>query len=121
MKIFSGILKAVTSFLLTVLGAAFVFIEGYLLFTGDFLLFEVQAIAFLQMLLRLCLALMAMVLGIFGLIKRGRSQLFESIVLLAVTIVIAPFLTNGFGMYFILFALLLVIANTLYKRFTEVK
>ena len=55
MKTLARILNIVTSALLVILGAAFVFIEGFLLFSGDFLLFEIEAIAFIQMLLRLCL------------------------------------------------------------------
>lgn len=116
MKKLARILNIIMSVLVIIIGAAFVFIEGYLLFSGDFLLFESQFLAFLQMLLRLCMAAGAIILGLFTIIKKDKSFLYESIVALICTIVISPFLTNGFGMYFIILAMLFVLSNLFYTK-----
>lgn len=116
MKMLARILNLITSVLVIIIGAAFAFVEGYLLFSGDFLLFESKFLAFLQMLLRLCMATGAITLGLFTIIKKDRSFLYESIVALICTIVICPFLTNGFGLYFLILATLFVLSNLFYTK-----
>lgn len=116
MKNVARILNLIASVLVIIIGAAFAFIEGYLLFSGDFLLFESQLLAFLQMLLRLCMAAGTITLGLFTIIKKDKSFLYESIVALICTIVISPFLTNGFGLYFIILAALFVLSNLFYAK-----
>lgn len=116
MKTLARILNIVTSALLVILGAAFVFIEGFLLFSGDFLLFEIEAIAFIQMLLRLCLGAGAATLGFFCIIKGQRAFLFEALLLLVCCLVTAPLLTNGFGFYFIILASAFTLTNLFYAK-----
>ena len=115
MRIFSRILNVFASALMMIIGVAFVFIECCLIFTGDFLLFEMPALAFIQMLLRLLIALGVFALGLFVIIKRDRDFLTEALALLACAFIMAPFLTNGFGLYFILLAVLFTLTNMFYR------
>ena len=92
----------------------FVIIEGTLLLTGDFLLYESPVLAFLQLCLRLTIPAAAFALSLLSLIRRRHSFFFESLCLLIAVIAIAPFLTNHFGLYFILLAALFAAAN--YKK-----
>ena len=115
MKTFSRVLNILVSSVVMLLGVAFVFIEGCLIFTGDFLLFESPALAFVQMLIRLLLAAGAFALGLFIILKKDRDFLPESLTALACTFLMAGFLTNGFGFYFILVAGLLTLTNLFYR------
>ena len=115
MKKLSRILNIFASALVMIVGVAFVFVEGCLILTGDFLLFESPVVAFMQMMLRLLLAAGAFVLGLFVIIKKDRDFLFESLAALACTFLMALFLTNGFGLYFILLAGLFALTNLLYR------
>ena len=110
------ILNLISSALVMIIGFAFLLIEGCLIFTGDFLLFEFPALAFIQMLLRFCLAGAAFTLALFVIIKKDRSFLPESLAALVCTLIMAPFLTNGFGVYFAILAALFALTNFLYAR-----
>ena len=90
---------------------AFVILEGTLLFTGDFLLYESPAIAFLQLCLRLSIPVATATVALLSLLRKKRRFLFESLCLLIVTIIIAPFLSNDIGWYFVLLAVLFGAAN----------
>jgi hypothetical protein len=111
MKTAARILNILSSSVLMIIGVAFVFIEGCLIFTGDFLLFESPVRAFLQMILRFALASGVFTLGLFVIIKKERTFIFESILALAVSLLISPFLTNGFGLYFVLLAVVFTLTN----------
>ena len=117
MKSLARILNIVTSALVCIIGLAFVFIEGCLIFTGDFLLFENEFVAFLQMFLRLLLAVGAILLGVFTIVKKKRSFLPESLLALLCVCIMSHFLTNGFGMYFILLAMLHAVTQLFYSRY----
>jgi hypothetical protein len=99
-----------------IVGSAFGFIEGYLIFSGDFLLFESPVLAFLQMLMRLSLAIAAVVLGLFVVLKKEKSFVFHSTLVLVCTAISAPFLTNNFGIYFLILAAVFAVTNLLYAR-----
>lgn len=115
MKTLSRILNIFSSSLMMIVGVAFVFVEGCLIFTGDFLLFEFPAVAFIQMLLRLLLAAGTFTLGLFVIIKKDRDFLPESLAALACSFLLATFATNGFGLYFILLAGSFVLTNLFYR------
>lgn len=116
MKIFSRILNLCSAVLLALIGVAFCFIEGCLIFSGDFLLFESPILAFLQMLFRFGLAAGAVALGVLVIVKKEKSFLYEGLVALVCAIIMAPFLTNGFGLYFSLIAGAFCLSNSLYKK-----
>ena len=119
MKIFSRVLNICSSVLLMLIGVAFGFIEGYLIFSGDFLLFESPALAFLQMLLRLGVAAGAVTLGVLVIVKKEKSFLYESLVALFCALVMVPFLTNGFGLYFSLLAGVFCLSNLFYEKMSK--
>ena len=119
MKTLTRILNIVTSALLMLIGAVFIFIEGYLLCSGDFLLFESQALAFIQMLLRLLLGVGALLLGLFTMKDKEKNFLFESMIALLACGFMYPFLSNGFGLYFILLASAHSLTSLLYWKFVK--
>ena len=64
MKTILRILTRCLMILLILLAAAFIFIEGRLLFSGDWLLHEIPAAGFLQYFCRMLLAITAGVLAV---------------------------------------------------------
>lgn len=115
MRTFSLILRTAASILIVLISLAFVVIEGTLLFTGDFLLYENPIIAFFQLILRLVIPLITLTVGIFTVIKTKRSFLFESITFFSVALAMSPFLSNNFGIYFIALATLYLLSNILFN------
>ena len=104
MKKLSIILRTAVSVIVAIIALAMMIIEAILLFTGDFLLFEGAFLAFVQILLRLLVAGSAFATALFAIIKLKRRFLFEAMCLLGATAAMLPFITNGFGLYFLLLA-----------------
>lgn len=117
MKTASRILNIVISSLVSLVGFAFVVIEGYLLFSGDFLLFENEFVAFLQIFLRLTIAVGTVTFGVVSIVKKERSFLFESLVMFLCICIMSHFLTNGFGLYFMLLAALNTLTKLFYNKY----
>lgn len=115
MRTFSLIMRIAASILIVLISLAFVVIEGTLLFTGDFLLYENPIIAFFQLILRLVIPLITLTVGIFTVIKTKRSFLFESITFFSAALAMSPFLSNNFGIYFIALATLYLLSNILFN------
>ena len=111
MKQCLSILRAVIGALVMAVALIFVVLEGTLLLTGDFLLYESPAIAFLQLCLRLLIPAFAFTVALLSLLKRHRRFTFASLCLLASTVATAPVLSNHFGLYFVLLAVLFFIVN----------
>lgn len=109
-RIVSGALVALVAFVFAVL-------EVTLLVTLDFALYENQFIAFIQLALRIILALAALALGVLSLVKSGRSFLREGICLLASTAVMIPFISNNVGLYFTAVAVLFALSHLLFDKF----
>ena len=93
LRIFSGILVSILALVFTVF-------ETTLLITLDFTLYENELIAFIQLLLKVFIAVYALAVGIFSLFKRSRSFLTESLCLFMSSLVMIPFVSNNFGIYF---------------------
>ena len=110
LRITSGVLVALVAFVFAVL-------EVTLLVTLDFALYENQFIAFIQLALRIALALAALTLGVLSLVKPGRSFLREGICLLASTAVMIPFVSNNVGLYFTAVAALFALSHLLFDKF----
>lgn len=111
MKILSTVLRSVFALVVIILALAFSAIEVSLLLTLDFTLFENEALALVQLILKLAIALFALVLGLFALIKTKRSFLTESICLLLSSAVMIPFISNGIGIYIDIVAVLFMLTN----------
>ena len=110
LRIVSGALVALVAFVFAVL-------EVTLLVTLDFTLYENQFIAFIQLALRIILALAALALGVLSLAKPGRSFLREGICLTASTAVMIPFISNNVGLYFTAVAALFALSHLLFDKF----
>jgi hypothetical protein len=106
-RLFSGALASLVALVFTVFEAA-------LLVTLDFMLYENELIAFFQLFFKLLLALSALMLGVFSIVKIRRPFLPESLALFAAAAVIAPFVSNGFGIYFIALAVLFALSQLLF-------
>ena len=96
------ILYKILSAVLILLGAAFTFIEGRLLFGGDFLLYANTAVGFLQYSLRFIIAISVLLTGILAIFKnRIMPPLYSGIYSLAIGIGLAFFVTNGLNYAFL--------------------
>lgn len=111
MKILGRILRVVSGVLVALLALVFLIIEGTLLVTLDFLLFENKIVALMQLVFRLLVAGGALALALLSLIKHSRIFALEGICLCSAMLVMAPFLTNGFGLIFIGVSALFALAH----------
>ena len=117
MRKLSLVLRITSGALVTLVAFVFAVLEIALLVTLDFTLYENQFIAFIQLALRIALALAALALGVLSLVKSERSFLREGICLLASTAVMIPFVSNNVGLYFTAVATLFLIAHLLFEKF----
>ncbi len=106
-------LRILSAVLVAAVALALVIVEGALLISGDFLLYERPVAAFLRLSVRLILPAGALAVALLSLILRRRSYLFEGLCLLSVTALTAPFLSNHFGLYFIALAALFTLSRLL--------
>ena len=116
MKKFSIVLRYVSSSLVTLVALAFTVLEATLLVTLDFTLYENQFLAFVQLLLRFLIALCALALGIFSLVKRARSFFPHSLCLLASSAVMIFFVSNSVGIYFTAVSALFAFSQLLFSK-----
>ena len=117
MRKLSLALRIVSGALVSLVAFVFAVLEVTLLVTLDFALYENQFIAFIQLALRIALALAALVLGVLSLVKTGRSFLREGICLTASSAVMIPFISNNVGLYFTAVAALFALSHLLFDKF----
>ena len=117
MRKLSLALRIVSGALVSLVAFVFAVLEVTLLVTLDFALYENQFIAFIQLALRIILALAALALGVLSLAKPGRSFLREGICLMASTAVMSPFVSNNVGIYFTAVAALFALSHLLFHKF----
>ena len=111
MKICLSALRTLIRAVTLTVALVFIIPEGTLLFTGDFLLYEIPATAFLQLCLRLAIPAAAFVIALLSLLRAKHRFFFESLCLLTATVIIAPCLSNHIGWYLVLLAVLFGAAN----------
>ena len=119
MKTFSLIFRYVASSLAALVALVFTVLETTLLVTLDFTLYENPLVALLQLVLRLLLASSALTLGILSLVKRTRSFLPHGLCLLASSVVMIPFVSNRFGIYFTVLSVLFLLSQLLFSRLRD--
>lgn len=100
------VLRAVASVLVILVALVFTVLEATLLITADFMLYENATVAFLQLCLRFVIPAAALVLGVVTLIGKNPRPVLTSLCLTASCAAMAPFISNGFGLYILLVALL---------------
>ena len=110
MKTCVSLFRIITAVLLAVASLAFMIIEGALLLSGDYLLYENPAIALAQQFARLLLPIASLAVGLLVLIKRRRFRL-ESLFLTAAAAITAPSLSNQIGIYLLLLSALFALAQ----------
>ena len=110
MKTCVSLFRIITAVLLTVASLAFMIIEGALLLSGDFQLYENPAIALAQQFVRLLLPAVSLTVGLLSLIRRRRFRL-ESLVFTVAAAIIAPSLSNQIGIYLLLLSALFALAQ----------
>ena len=119
MKRFSLVFRYTASSLVALAALVFTVLEATLLVTLDFTLYENPLVALLQLVLRLLLASSALTLGILSLVKRTRSFLPHSLCLLASSVVMIPFVSNRFGIYFTVLSVLFLLSQLLFSRLRD--
>ena len=117
MRKFGRVFRLITGSLVSLVALVFAVLEVTLLVTLDFALYENQFIAFIQLALRIILALAALALGVLSLVKYKRSFLREGICLTASTAVMIPFVSNNVGLYFTAVAALFALSHLLFHKF----
>ena len=100
MKRFVSVLRLISGILVALVALVFTVLEATLLLTLDFNLYEHELLAFIQLVLRFTVAAVALALGVLSLIKRERSFFPAGVCLLAASVVMIPFVSNNFGLYF---------------------
>ena len=110
MKACVSLFRIISAVLLTVAALAFIVIEGALLLSGDFLLYEIPAIALAQQIVRLLLPAVSLTVGLLSLMRRRRFRL-ESLVFTVAAAITAPSFSNRIGIYLLLLAALFALAQ----------
>ena len=114
MKTLMRILIAIFSVVVCVAGLAFTFIEGRLIVSGDWLLFDSPIVGLMQYLIRLAVAVGGITVGVMAIARlKTRSVVVESAYLWLASIVIAIFASNGVGVYILLLASVYLLLNVL--------
>ena len=119
MKKLSFALRLLSGILVSLVAFVFVVLEATLLVTLDFFLYENEFVALVQLIARLVVALSALTLGIFSIVKSKRSFLPEGSCLLASSVVMIFFVSNNFGVYFTIISALFVISHFLFQKFLQ--
>lgn len=117
MKTLSLVLRVLSGALVALVALVFTVLEGTLLVTLDFALYENQAVALIQLVLKLLIALIALAIGVLSLVKRSRSFFFEGICLLLGSAVMIPFVSNHFGLYFTAVSAFFMLSHWLYRKY----
>ena len=116
------ILYKILSAVLILLGAAFTFIEGRLLFGGDFLLYANTTVGFLQYSLRFIIAISVLLTGILAIFKnRILPPLYAGIFTLAIGIGLSFFVTNGLNFAFLAVGVIYFATSLLKHKFNLTK
>ena len=112
----SIILRVISGVLVSLVALVFTVLEGTLLFTLDFLLYENELVAFVQLMLKLLIAASALTVGVLSLVMRKRTFLLEGVCLTLSAASMIPFVSNNFGIYFTAVAVLFLLSHLISYR-----
>jgi hypothetical protein len=115
------VLRTLAGALVALVALVFALIEGTMLLRLDFVLFENELVALVQLVLKLLFATSALALGVFSLIKAERSFFAEGVALFAASAVMIPFVSNRFGLYFTAVSALFLLARGLWQGYGKKK
>ena len=119
MKRFSLVFRYTASSLAALAALVFTVLEATLLVTLDFTLYENPLVALLQLVLRLLLASSALTVGILSIVKRTRSFSPHGLCLFGASVVMIPFVSNHFGLYFAAVSALFLLSQVLFSRLRD--
>ena len=116
MKRLSLVFRLISGVLVALVATVFAVLEATLVVTLDFNLYENELVALLQLLLKLLIAVSAGALGVLSIVKRTRSFLPEGLCLLVASVVMIPFVSNGFGIYIAAVSVFFVLSQLLFAK-----
>lgn len=95
----------------------FVCIEGWLLFSGDWKLFENDLLVVFQLCARLLAALLASATSLMAALQRKPSFLREGSCMLILSLASLPFISNQLGWSFVVLSVLFLLSDQTIYRF----
>ena len=103
MSKFLRILQIIIAAIAAVLAMAFLFIEGYGIFSGNWILHEQPFLGLLQYLLRFAIAAGPLLTSV-TILHGKKPALYRSICTAVSCVVLAPLIPNGLGVLFLILA-----------------
>lgn len=102
MKTVLKVLSVFISVIILILALAFIIIEGRLLFSGDWIIYDSPLMGFIRYLFRLTISVFAFIKSLFGIVflnneSKNEQMLFGDIMLMISAVVLLIFTTNYVG------------------------
>lgn len=119
MKKLLFILRLFSAGIVALLALVFIVIEGTLLVSLDFTLYENVFLAFLQLFLKLLVGIFIFLLGLFSILKKKHPFVWEGLALFWASFAASFFITNGIGLYFVIVAAFFLLSHLLFQRFGQ--
>lgn len=94
-----------------VLALAFLMIEGFLLISGDWKLFENSTLALVQLCLKCLFALFALGISLLAIARKNRCFIWAGLCMLAASLACVPFMSNGLGWCFAAVSALFILSE----------
>ena len=116
MKKAVNILRIASGILVALVALVFFVLEATLLITLDFMLYERELIALMQLVFKLSISAIALAIGTLSIVKKSRSFLIEGACLLVSTVFMTPFISNNFGIYFAIISAVFVLSQLLLQK-----
>lgn len=111
MRIVFSFIRILVCALCVFFALAFIGIEGFVLFAGEWKLFENGAISLLQTLLKLAVSVFAFYTAFVSLIKPGQSKLTAGAGFFLSSLISVPFLNNHIGWVFVSLSILFILTD----------
>ena len=116
MKKAGNILRIASGILVALVALVFFVLEATLMIALDFMLYERALIALMQLILKLSISAVALAIGTLTIVKKSRSFLIEGECLLVSAVVMTPFISNNFGIYFAIISAFFVLSQLIWKK-----
>lgn len=105
MKKAANIILCTVSVIIAILSLAFLVIEGRLLLSFDWALYEHEFLGFIQCLAKVGLSILCLATSVSSIVYMARKAfIFEGLCLLSLAVAISLSATNGVGLYMIIAA-----------------
>ena len=116
MKRFSRIFRVISAALVMLVAFVFTVLESTLFVTLDFLLYENELVAAIQLLFKLSVSIGAFAIGLLAIVKKSRSFFAEGSCILLSSVVMTPFVCNNFGWYFIAVSAVFLVSDFVWLK-----